>query len=145
MAKVHHSALIGFSADSMFELVADIERYPDFLSWCHASELYQSSETEMVASLTLGIAGFSHSITTLNSLKQGKSINMSLDRGPFTHFSGLWEFCQLGEIGCRITLDLEFDFNSKLLNLPFKVGFEKIANKMIDDFCKRAEELYGDH
>ncbi len=96
----------------------------------------------MVARLELARAGMKHSFTTRNTVSVPDSIRMELIEGPFSKLSGKWSFVQLGEDGCRVTMDLQFDFNARLFNLALESVFKAAADKMVDAFCERAESLY---
>ena len=88
------------------------------------------------------VAGVRQQFTTINSLVQGHSIEMRLDRGPFKRLQGQWHFRQLGDAGCKISLELEFEMTSALMSGVFGKGFGKIADRLVDDFCRRAEQVY---
>ena len=145
MRKVNRSALVPHSARQMFDVVNDVPAYSQFLPWCHSSEVLSQDEQGMVARLELAKSGLKHSFTTRNIINVPDSIQMDLVEGPFSKLSGRWTFTQLGEDGCRITMDLEFDFNSRLMNLTLAGVFEIAADKMVDAFCERADKLYRTH
>lgn len=141
MPEVNRSALVSHSPEQMFELVRDVEHYPDFLSWVTDAEIHEQSPHEQLATLELAVAGVSRRIKTRNTLEPGQRLLMSLDQGPFQRFSGEWRFVDLG-IGCKVELGLAFDFDSPILAAAFNRGFVAIANRMVDDFCRRADQLY---
>jgi ribosome-associated toxin RatA of RatAB toxin-antitoxin module len=126
----------------MFDVVNDVESYPVFLPWCRSSEILSEDETSMVARLELTGAGLKHSFTTRNILNSPDSIELELIEGPFTKLSGKWTFAQLGEDGCRVTMDLQFDFDTHLFNLVLAGVFKAAADRMVDAFCERADKLY---
>lgn len=132
-----------YSARQMFDIVNDVPAYPEFLPWCHSSEVLSQDEQGIVARLQLAKSGLKHSFTTRNIISVPGSIEMELVEGPFSKLSGRWTFVQLGEDGCRITMDLQFDFNSRLFNLTLAGVFEIAADKMVDAFCERADRLYN--
>ena len=72
-----------------------------------------------------------------------ENIEMRLIEGPFKHLHGFWRFTSIGDKGCKVTLDLEYEFSSKLLGLAIGPIFTQIANTLVDAFCKRAEAIYG--
>lgn len=126
----------------MFDLVRDVERYPEFLSWVESATVHEQSDDEQLASMMLTIAGMRHEIRTRNRLQPGRSLLMRLDRGPFSDFRGQWRFADLG-LGSRVELELMFDFGNPVLAAAFNRGFSSVANRMVDDFCSRAEAIYG--
>src|SRR5579863_9141714 len=142
---IKRSALVPYSARQMFELVNSIEDYPRFLPWCHSSDIVSSSEEERVASLEIAWKGIHKSFTTRNKLQPFHCIKISLVKGPLLHLEGTWQFRNLGEEeGCKITLDLEFEFSGHWIDRVFEPVFNYIANSLVEAFCKRAGEVYGD-
>ena len=143
MARIERSALVVFSADQMFRLVRDVRSYPEFLRWCKAAEIHEEDERQQLASLEVQVAGLHHRFTTRNRLVPGERLTMSLVEGPFQALSGEWRFRQLGETGSKVTLELGFDFKRGIVSAAFERGFARIADRMVQEFCERAEELYG--
>ncbi len=140
---IQRSALLPYPAQALYELVNDVARYPEFLPWCSASEVLESDEHHMRASLTVGKAGISQRFVTRNTLVPGNAITLNLDEGPFTHFQGVWQFKALGEKACKISLDLDFDYAGTIIRATLGPLFTQAANTMVDAFCKRAKQLYG--
>jgi len=126
----------------MFELVRDVERYPEFLPWVVNAECYEETPDYQYASLDVSVAGVNRRIATRNDLIQGELLRLNLAEGPFQHFSGEWRFSDLG-IGSRVQLALGFQFDNPVLVAAFSRGFVSVANRMVDDFCRRADALYG--
>lgn len=145
MNTIKRSALVPYSARQMFELVNGIQDYPRFLPWCQSSEILSSNEKEVVATLEIAWKGIHKSFTTHNDLTPWKCIKISLVTGPLRHLDGIWNFQNLGEDeGCKITLDLEFEFAGHFVDRLFEPIFNHIANSLVDAFCKRAGEIYGE-
>lgn len=141
--EITRTALVLFPANHMYQLVADVASYPQFLSWCTASRLIESGEGWQVARLDIAIAGMSQSFTTRNQLQSGESLSMELLEGPFQQLSGEWRFEPRGSAGSKILLQLKFDFGGGLLSAAFRHGFANVADRLVNDFCLRAEEVYG--
>lgn len=127
----------------MFDLVNNVKDYPNFLPWCKSVTLVSQTDSEIVASVQMGGAGLEKSFTTKNIITPNKIIQMSLVNGPFDHLLGYWKFDQLGNEGCKITLDLEFEIKNRLLNMSLGPVFTKICTSLVDGFIKRANEIYG--
>jgi ribosome-associated toxin RatA of RatAB toxin-antitoxin module len=140
--KIARTALVTYSARDMYRLVEHVPAYPEFLSWCTGTEVHEQNDVFQRASLTVVVAGVRQQFTTLNNLVNGESIEMQLDRGPFKNLQGFWRFQQLGDAGCKISLELDFEMNSALMSGVFGKGFGKIADRLVDDFCRRAEQVY---
>jgi ribosome-associated toxin RatA of RatAB toxin-antitoxin module len=143
MHTLKRNALVPYSARQMFELVNAIEDYPRFLPWCHKSEIISRSETEIVASLDINWKGIHKSFTTRNVLFPYHRVEISLVNGPLHKLDGVWEFIALDEYACKILLDLEFEFTGHFVDKLFQPIFQHIATTLVDAFCKRANELYG--
>lgn len=143
MAVVKRSALVPYQAEQMFRLVDDIEAYPEFLPWCKSATILQRNTDEVRASLELARGALRKSFTTVNRNQPGKMIEMRLLEGPFNHLQGFWHFHSLGQDGCKVTLDLEYEFASRLLKMTVGPVFDHIANTLVDAFCERARDLYG--
>lgn len=127
----------------MFDLVDDVGSYQQFLPWVKASrEIYRDAEV-VKATLVFAKGGFEKSFTTQNRIQMGKMIELRLVEGPFRHLHGYWRFEQLREDACKVSLDLEFEFSSRLLGMAFGRVFTQMANTMVDSFVQRAGVVYG--
>ncbi len=139
MVKVERSALLEVSAELAFEVVADVERYPEFLPGCERVEITQRLEDGLIARVRVVGKGLHSSFVTENTHALN-SISMSLREGPFKSLEGSWHFTPIGELGCRVDIKLEFVAKGVLVRLLS--GFtEVIANRLVDAFCKRMQDL----
>jgi len=143
MHTLKRNALVPYSARQMFELVNAIEEYPRFLPWCHNSQIISRTDKEIIASLEVNWKGIHKSFTTRNVLTPCDKIEISLVNGPMQRLDGVWSFNSLDEYACKIMLDLEFEFTGHFVDRLFQPIFQHIANTLVDAFCKRAIELYG--
>jgi len=143
MPEIQRSALVSYSPTQMYDLVRDVERYPEFLSWVVDAECHEESEDYQHGSLVISVAGINRRIATRNDLVPGKLLRLNLAEGPFRHFCGEWRFSDLG-IGSRVQLFLGFEFDNPVLVAAFRRGFVGVANRMVDDFCRRADALYSE-
>jgi ribosome-associated toxin RatA of RatAB toxin-antitoxin module len=140
---VSKNALVKHSAAAMYRLVDDVEAYPQFLPWCAGARVIQRQADEVHASIDIAHGAIRKTFATRNRLQPDKMIEMRLVEGPFKHLHGFWRFDALGEDGCKVSLDLEYEFSSKLLGLAIGPVFSQIANTLVDSFCQRANSLYG--
>lgn len=145
MPLISRTALVPYTAEQMYMLVDDIEAYPVFLPWCKSSQVLSRDEDEVRARLELSKSGIHKSLTTCNRLQKNKIIEMRLLKGPFRHLEGIWRFENLTDTGCKVSLDLEFEFTNRLLKMTLGPIFDQIANTLVDAFCKRALDVYGKH
>ncbi|QBE65759.1 type II toxin-antitoxin system RatA family toxin [Pseudoduganella lutea] len=143
MAVVHKSVFLGYSAQQMFDLVDRVEDYPKFLPWCGGVEVRERGENSVVASVGINFHGVKQSFTTSNTNTPPTAIKMNLVDGPFKTLHGTWTFKPLREDACKVELDLQYEFSSRLLEQVIGPVFGMIANSMVDSFCKRAETVYG--
>ncbi len=140
--KVLRSALVAYSAQQMFDLVNDIEAYPQYMEGCVGAEVLTRTDTWVEARLDLSKAGIRHSFITRNNLLPPQRMEIRLVRGPFRHLSGGWTFKPLAENACKVSLELEFEFSNKLLALAANKWFEGVASTLVDALCQRAETVY---
>jgi ribosome-associated toxin RatA of RatAB toxin-antitoxin module len=143
MTAVNKSALVPYSPAEMFALVDSVERYPEFLPWCKSTRILERSGDELRATLVLSMSGVEKSFTTCNRNQRNKMIEISLVEGPFRHLRGFWRFDALGDAGCKVSLDMEFEFSSRVLGLVVGPVFSQVANSLVDSFLKRAVDVYG--
>tara|TARA_R100001143_G_C3358159_1_gene133820 strand:- start:465 stop:905 length:441 start_codon:yes stop_codon:yes gene_type:complete len=140
---IQQSALLPYSAQAMFDLINDIESYPQFMEGCKGAEVLHRDEQEIIARLDLGKVGLHYSFTTKNILKAPASMDMQLVEGPFRDFTARWTFTPLQADACKVNLDMHFEFESGLLDIVLKKLFESTSRNLVSAVCKRADELYG--
>lgn len=143
MAQVSRSALVMYSAQEMFQLVNDVKAYPEFLPGCSETKVLAEDEQTMRASVKVSKAGITQTFITENELVANHSIMMQLIEGPFKHLHGGWTFTALDEQACKVSLDLEFEFSSKLIELAFGRIFHELVGSMVKSFTDRAKAIYG--
>ena len=143
MVAISRSALVEYSAQQMFDLINDIESYPQFMSGCIEASIIERTDEYVEARLTLGKSGIKQSFATRNELHPPELMQMRFTEGPFSHFEGRWTFKPLAEHACKVSLDLEFAFNNPVLALTVGPWFEKMANSQVDALCERAQALYS--
>jgi ribosome-associated toxin RatA of RatAB toxin-antitoxin module len=141
--EIKRSVLVLHPAMDMFRLVKDVPSYPEFLGWCVSSEVHEQTSEYQLASLIVRVSGITQTFTTRNRFVPGERLTLSLVEGPFRHLSGDWLFEPLGQDGSKVTLALGFDFSSRVLSSAFRRGFTHIADRMVGEFSKRADHVYG--
>ncbi len=143
MREVRRSALLPFTPAQMYELVADIRRYPEFLPWCTSAEILAEEGKQVTARLGLSLGPARGSFTTRNRLLPGSGLEMRLVDGPFRALEGRWEFSPIGESGTRATLELCFETSGPIGGIMFGPAFEQVCNQLVDAFGRRARQVYG--
>tara|TARA_Y100000034_G_C6738881_1_gene327744 strand:+ start:84 stop:485 length:402 start_codon:yes stop_codon:yes gene_type:complete len=131
------------SVKDMYDLINDVLAYPQFLPDCNDSKIISQSEDSMTAALKVSKGGVSKWFTTENTLEANKHVTLNLVDGPFKQLSGRWDLTELSDEACKITLNLEYEFSSKLLEMAFGKIFNNIANNMVQAFTERAKKVYG--
>ena len=143
MTRIEKTALVKFSAQQMFDLVNDIESYPQFLPWCSQSRIIKREGNIVEAELSISKGGFQKAFSTRNELDMGKKMTVSLIDGPFSHLAGVWQFQPLREDARKIVFDLDFELSGKLASLAFGAVFNQICNTMVSSFTQRAKVVYA--
>lgn len=144
MREVKRSALVTYTAEQMFALVEDIERYPQFLPWVAAAQLLERTPQQVVGRLEMHRAGMREVVTTRNVLTPPREITLALVAGPFKTLEGRWTFEPIGaDRGTRVSLSIRFEFANSMLNLLLSRSFEKSCNELVDAFVARARAVYG--
>jgi ribosome-associated toxin RatA of RatAB toxin-antitoxin module len=143
MRKVNRSALVPYSAGQMYALVKDVEAYPSFLPWCSDAEVHIRERDVIEASLELQRGKISKRFRTRNVLRENEFLGIELVGGPFRRLSGGWTFLQLGDAGCKVSLDLEFEFESRATDVILGRFFEHTCNTLVDSFTRQAAKIYA--
>ena len=143
MPVVERSALVNYSAQQMFDLVNDIEAYPQYMDGCVGAQILRREEGWLEARLELSKAGVSQSFVTRNQLLPPHTMTMSLLDGPFTYLNGKWQFTSLGEQACKVSFTLDFELKNRLLGMAVGKLFEAMVNKQVDALCARAKVIYA--
>ena len=143
MPDINKTKQVPYSQEEMYHLVNDVETYSEFIPWCVSSQVLSRSVDEVKGTLAFARGGLHKAFTTLNRLQPHKMIEIRLLEGPFRHLEGFWRFEAKDSGLCQVSLDLEFEFSSRLVQLVFGPVFNQVANTLVDAFCKRAEVVYS--
>ena len=143
MRRVNRSALVPYTAREMFILVDDVESYPEFLPWCSSAEVHNRTAEIVEATLELHKGSLSDHFTTRNTRCEFETIEIELVDGPFRHLQGGWRFTEIGEEGCKLALELDFEFENMFVDMIFGSFFEDTCNSLINAYSKRAKTVFG--
>lgn len=143
MKVIDRSALLPFTANQVYELVNDVEAYPQYMDGCVAASVLRHDGDLMEAQLELARGGISQRFSTRNRLVAGESIALELIEGPFEVFNGRWDFRALGENACKVSLRLEFAVNNALVGVAAARLFDRVTGDLVDAVSRRAAHLYG--
>ncbi len=139
MPSVHKSVIVPHPASTMFALVEDVERYPDFLPWCASTEVYERTEAVTRARLDIDYHGLKTHVSTHNLKHPPHDMLLEFVDGPFRRFRGHWSFAALGDEGCRVEFTLDYAFSSGALEVALGPVFGHIAETLVDRFVARAD------
>ena len=131
-----------YRPDQMFELVADVGKYPQFLPWCVAAKVRTRTETELVADLTIGFGPFRETFTSRVSLDRPRHVTVKYENGPFRYLNNKWTFDPASG-GCTVSFFVDFEFRSRLLQAAIGVVFNEAVRRMVNAFLTRARQVYG--
>jgi len=148
MVEITKSAIVSHHSKQMLDLVNDIESYPEFLKWCKQGYIEKQFTNGYVAGMVINIKGIQVEFKTKNHIVDNKdsiSMFMMLESGPFKEMSGQWYFKQFSELGSKVELQLQYEIKSKLLGKIFTKGFDQIASRLVNDFVRRAGDVYANH
>ena len=140
MAIIERTIEIEASAEKLYAIVADIERYPSFLTWCDSSEILSIEDHLVTASLTINILGFKSTITTLNKLYRPTKIEMSLQEGPFKSFKGTWLFEEITLEKTRVSYTMEYQIANPITDLIVKKKLASFIDQFVGEFVKKLRE-----
>jgi ribosome-associated toxin RatA of RatAB toxin-antitoxin module len=146
MKTIQKSVLLWYSAEQMYALVTDIERYPLFLPWCDQARILETTEHGVVAEIGIVLGGVRQTFVTRNRHQMDREVAMTLEKGPFSQLDGAWTFQPVGDASvraCRVGLGLSYGFSSRSLAAVVGPVFDRIAATLVDAFVKRAEQVYG--
>jgi ribosome-associated toxin RatA of RatAB toxin-antitoxin module len=152
MKQVNKSVLLWYSPHEIYQLVTDVEKYPEFLPWCERAEVLSREPDGLTARLHLAYSGIRHAFTTRNVHVPDQSVRIGLVDGPFSLLDGLWRFValpvpdgsQATEGGaCKIQFEMRYAFANVILEAAISPVFDRIADTFVDSFVRRAEQVHG--
>ena len=149
MTHIQRSALLPYPQSELFALVADVERYPEFLPLLESVALVPQAEPNpdiIEARVELKVAGMRERFVTRNHMQPPDRIELELLEGPFDQFAGYWLFTSLGAAGaeatgCKVELELRFELSraNPIVRRTYSALIERGAGKLVDAFCQRAQ------
>ena len=143
MPTVQRKARVPYSAQQMFDLVNDIEKYPEFLYWCSGARVDVRQGSTIEATLDIGLLGFQNSFKTRNTLRAPERVQIELVSGPFRRLRGEWRFSDLAGGGSDVSLSLAFEVTLSPFGALFSKLFEELARAQMQAFTARAAAVYG--
>ena len=142
MASYHDQQDSPYTPEQLFNLVADVESYPEFLPWCRAARILERGDTHFTAELVIHFKTVTEQYTSRVELKKPDAIHVEMIKGPFHHLINDWKFSAT-DTGALIDFTLDFQFKAKWLDALIGALFTKATHKMVTAFSERADALYG--
>jgi coenzyme Q-binding protein COQ10 len=143
MPKHHETRDLPYTPEQMFDLVADVGRYGDFLPWVSAIRVRSDSETQMVADMIVGFKGLRETFTSKVDKQRPERIHVEYVDGPLKYLHNDWQFRPDGEGGCLVDFTVDFAFKNRVFEMLAGQVFDRALRKMIGAFETRAADLYG--
>jgi len=140
---IHEVQRLPYSAEQMFDLVADVGRYQEFLPWVVATRVKSDSGTEMVADMLVGFKALREKFTSRVIKDRPNRIEVRYVDGPMKDLDNVWLFHPVGPNSCDIEFDVQFSFRNPLFEKLAGQYFDKAFRKMVGAFETRANALYG--
>ena len=131
-----------YTSEQMYALVADVERYPEFLPWCRAARITRRDGDVLYADLVIGFKVFRERFTSKVTLSPPDSVHVEYIKGPMRHLNNHWRF-EPHDKGCIIDFYVDFEFRSALLQAAIGLLFNEAVRRMVAAFEARARVLYG--
>ena len=143
MAHIAETRHLPWSPEQMFDLVADVKRYGEFLPWVVGTRIRSDSGTEMVADMLVGFSALREKFTSKVHKHRPGAITVEYLDGPMKHLSNVWQFTADGQGGCRIDFVCDFSFRNALFEKLAGQFLDRAFRKMVGAFETRAAKLYG--
>jgi len=134
--------IIPYRPDQLFDLVADVGKYPEFLPWCVGARVLRRTETDLEAVLTIGFGPFRESFTSRVTLERPHRIRVVYENGPFRYLNNQWMFAPHPR-GSAVDFFVDFEFQSRILRAAMGVVFNEAVRRMVNAFERRARAVYG--
>jgi coenzyme Q-binding protein COQ10 len=143
MPGVRETRRLPYSAEQMFDLVADVARYPEFLPWVVATRVRSDDGEEMLADMLVGFKALREKFTSRVLKERPDRLEVIYIDGPMRDLDNLWHFRPLPNGGCEIDFSVEFSFKNKMFEMLAGQYFDRAFRKLVTAFETRADELYG--
>jgi coenzyme Q-binding protein COQ10 len=134
--------LLPYSPEQLFDLVADVGKYPQFLPWCVGARVKSRTKTELRADLTIGFGPFRESFSSHVTLERPGQLRVTYENGPFRYLNNQWVFIADPK-GCQVDFFVDFEFRSRILQAAIGVVFNEAVRRMVNAFEVRARVVYG--
>ena len=135
--------LISHTPEQMYQLVADIEKYSEFLPWCVGTRIRSRDGDVILADMVIGYKVFRERFTSRVTLTPTQRIDVAYSEGPFRYLNNHWKFIPEGDGQCTVDFYVDFEFHSRILQKMIGAVFNEAVKIMVHAFEKRADVIYG--
>lgn len=143
MVGIRETRRLPYSAEQMFDLVADVKRYAEFLPWVIATRVRSDSDTEMVADMVVGFKSLRESFTSRVAKDRPNQIAVHYVDGPLSDLDNVWTFRAVDANTCEIDFAVDFQFKNRVFQALAGQYFDRAFRRMVEAFEQRAADLYG--
>jgi ribosome-associated toxin RatA of RatAB toxin-antitoxin module len=140
--QLRRSALVGFPAAAMFDLIEAAEHYPAFVPWCVGTTILARDDAVVAAEIRVDYRGVCFSFTTRNPKRRPEWLGVRLERGPFRRFEGDWHITSLAPAACKVEFVFQYELGGRLSAGLARPVFDHVATALIDAFVARAEHMH---
>ena len=141
MKKIHKEEEINVDVKTIFNLINEVENYPNFLPWCTKTEVTKESENINTGKIYISKSFINWSFSTKNTIDMNKSITLSLIDGPFDELVGQWLFKTIDSNNTQVTLDIDYKFKNSLIEISIEPIFSSIMNSILKSFIDQAFKI----
>jgi coenzyme Q-binding protein COQ10 len=143
MPGIRETRVVPYSSEQMFDLVADVASYKEFLPWVVATRVRSDSDTEMTADMVVGFKSLRESFTSKVTKQRPNMIDVQYVDGPLRDLDNRWHFEALSDGGCKVDFCVDFTFKNRVFQALAGQYFDRAFRKMVAAFEERAQQLYG--
>lgn len=143
MPSIHEKRSLPYTAEQMFDLVADVDKYPEFLPWIVATRVRDAEENGLTADMLVGFKALREKFTSKVEFNRPDTLRVHYIDGPMRDLENLWTFTPLDDGGCELDFKVDFTFKNRMFEALAGQYIDRAFRKMVAAFEVRAKELYG--
>ena len=144
MKRIYKQEDINIDISTIFNLINDVENYPNYLPWCTSTKVDRKSESLLIGEIFISKSFIKWNFSTKNKIEKNKSIRLELVDGPFDSLDGQWLFSTIDEHNTKVSLEISYKFKSSIIELSIEPIFTSIMNSILESFIQEAFKLkYG--
>jgi coenzyme Q-binding protein COQ10 len=141
MPRHEERATLAYSAEELFEVVADVKEYPLFVPWCSGARIHREDQREIIADLVIGFGPFQESFTSQVTLDRPRQVMVRAIEGPLEHLINTWAFTPVKD-GTEVDFTIDFQFKSHLLDHVANGMFHEATTRMMSAFGSRVHLVH---